>query len=84
MGNKSGVQLSPSSRRAWVEIANMRFEIYKIVSPSSRRAWVEIPSVLSLPPAVMVALLAEGVGRNVQDALVRCRVLRRPPRGGRG
>ena len=31
-----------------------------------------------------VAPLAGSVDRNVQDALVRCRVLRRSPRGERG
>ena len=34
-------------------------------SPSSRRAWIEIPKILSCQLCRRVALLAEGVDRNV-------------------
>ena len=33
-------------------------------SPSSRRAWVEIRLISHTPHCLLVALLAEGVGRN--------------------
>ena len=47
MRQKQGVfslfLLSPSSRRAWIEIAEMVvFMREKNLSPSSRRAWIEI------------------------------------------
>ena len=57
--------VSPSSRRAWIEIVcPCRVHRGCDLSPSSRRAWIEIcgsPCLLSRPP---VALLAEGVDRN--------------------
>ena len=77
-----------------------------LLSPSSRRAWVEIVFRRHKEPVVEVALLAEGVGRNLDDvsqgeieevALLAEGVGRnknfrkeifknlcRPPRGGRG
>ena len=56
---------SPSSRRAWVEIAATSTLPPMIsASPSSRRAWVEIPLARLRPARVWVALLAEGVDRN--------------------
>ena len=36
-------------------------------SPSSRRAWIEIMNTASMRTASLVALLAEGVDRNVMD-----------------
>ena len=58
--------LSPSSRRAWIEIALRRYFRAQLVSPSSRRAWIEI-SFGTLPRYLVanVALLAEGVDRNI-------------------
>ena len=41
-------------------------------SPSSRRAWVEIASALSSKQQKYVALLAEGVGRNINCGNSRC------------
>ena len=35
--------LSPSSRRAWIEIELRKYQALVITSPSSRRAWIEIP-----------------------------------------
>ena len=57
--------MSPSSRRAWIEILwDTCVCSPRQTSPSSRRAWIEI-STHSSPSAVMfVALLAEGVDRN--------------------
>ena len=64
--------LSPSSRRAWIEIlcpplarATLRR------SPSSRRAWIEIVDKGVLCWVWIVALLAEGVDRNHQERLQR-------------
>ena len=59
---------SPSSRRAWIEIKGRKRCKSVKMSPSSRRAWIEI---LLSPDAcirAMVALLAEGVDRNVTTA----------------
>ena len=53
-------------------------------SPSSRRAWIEITTILNLDGREVVALLAEGVDRNVVVAVGVDREHRRPPRGGRG
>ena len=78
-----------------------------LLSPSSRRAWIEISKYTALLWDNTVALLAEGVDRNIswiEDAMIyerspssqRVRIeirtsqgrtpaaSRRPPRGGRG
>ena len=55
---------SPSSRRAWVEIKIVDTLLITPSSPSSRRAWVEIRVCRSPRSSSLVALLAEGVGRN--------------------
>ena len=58
--------LSPSSRRAWIEMWPMRLCSDLINwSPSSRRAWIEIAWPLGSGPRTNVALLAEGVDRNI-------------------
>ena len=36
-----------------------------LLSPSSRRAWIEIVTVCTEPSRRLVALLAEGVDRNI-------------------
>ena len=36
--------LSPSSRRAWIEIPDLGQLVASLASPSSRRAWIEIVS----------------------------------------
>ena len=47
-------------------------------SPSSRRAWVEIsPNVSPSAPAT-VALLAEGVGRNIKTTWISWNSLKSP------
>ena len=54
--------LSPSSRRAWIEITfDIMGEVQPRVSPSSRRAWIEIHRRERPPDVDGVALLAEGV-----------------------
>ena len=46
MRQKQGVfslfLLSPSSRRAWIEIVPVSMISFFFTSPSSRRAWIEI------------------------------------------
>ena len=76
--------LSPSSRRAWVEI--ITFTSFKRFSwsPSSRRAWVEINLLWKKLWKNAVALLAEGVGRNTDAYETAVAYVSRPPRGGRG
>ena len=56
---------SPSSRRAWIEIswASQWYEPTR--SPSSRRAWIEMTNSTSPQGNTAVALLAEGVDRNL-------------------
>ena len=58
-------RLSPSSRRAWIEICpSLPSERCRHRSPSSRRAWIEICCPGLLQAYYSVALLAEGVDRN--------------------
>ena len=68
MGLKAGnpVQVSPSSRRAWIEISRGRADFVSLMSPSSRRAWIEIALMQMLRSEKVVALLAEGVDRNAR------------------
>ncbi len=56
----------------------------KSKSPSSRRAWIEIRGVMRSIRASVVALLAEGVDRNLLDGPETLLRHSRPPRGGRG
>ena len=53
-------------------------------SPSSRRAWIEIALPRGQAVFGVVALLAEGVDRNIVYRDGRRVKLSRPPRGGRG
>ena len=55
---------SPSTRRAWVEILHPPAKLSFHLSPSTRRAWVEIFGRVLGVHAALVALYAEGVGRN--------------------
>ena len=59
--------LSPSSRRAWIEISSQANNARRKKSPSSRRAWIEICCLCAQPLDLVVALLAEGVDRNVKE-----------------
>ena len=78
-------RLSPSSRRAWIEIVG------------SRRVCLQLRRVALLAEGVdrnvsperqkggnAVALLAEGVDRNSILLMTFCVTSSRPPRGGRG
>ena len=68
MRQKQGVfslfLLSPSSRRAWIEIKIRNCNWKYSQSPSSRRAWIEIDGLGWKLWPQQVALLAEGVDRN--------------------
>ena len=57
--------LSPSSRRAWIEIVWADIASRPQMSPSSRRAWIEIDTGAACGQSGRVALLAEGVDRNL-------------------
>ena len=57
--------LSPSSRRAWIEIKELPPVIDHRLSPSSWRAWIEMRISLMTNQTKYVALLVEGVGRNL-------------------
>ena len=61
---RPGGRVSPSSRRAWIEIGVMTGGINVVMSPSSRRAWIEILTHRLPHGGLLVALLAEGVDRN--------------------
>ena len=52
-------------------------------SPSSRRAWIEMAFGLTRRRAALVALLAEGVDRNISLMVMRLLSFGRPPHGGR-
>ena len=62
---------SPSSRRAWIEMHTTSIRALRFTSPSSRRAWIEIPAAKSMTTAGAVALLAEGVDRNLVVSCAR-------------
>ena len=57
---------SPSSRRAWIEIPCPCTGSGGRESPSSRRAWIEIFNSQFFVYCAIVALLAEGVDRNIE------------------
>ena len=58
---------SPSSRRAWIEIVFPVSFRRTALSPSSRRAWIEIAQAYAAGRLAHVALLAEGVDRNMGE-----------------
>ena len=68
-GRFEGRNESPSSRRAWIEIVITQcICMARSASPSSRRAWIEISSCQPHSAKPPVALLAEGVDRNLLTA----------------
>ena len=54
------------------------------MSPSSQRAWIEIYDTPKYRYVINVALLAEGVDRNIMDTIIDNTSVSRPPRRGRG
>ena len=53
--------LSPSPRRAWIEINGTYAGYYQPGSPSPRSAWIEIYENGDVPESLLVALPSEGV-----------------------
>ena len=77
--------LSPSSRRAWIEIAikccaSNKIEVALLAEGVDRNGNITVQEHI----AQTVALLAEGVDRNNQILEDWERLRGRPPRGGRG
>ena len=77
--------LSPSSRRAWIEMMTQHHNIktpqVALLAEGVDRNFLEY----GLFSQICVALLAEGVDRNpVYAALAGACAAGRPPRGGRG
>ena len=71
--------MSPSSRRAWIEIfPGPAPQRQRWRSPSSRRAWIEITYPSALRRRAYVALLAEGVDRNTFKASIHSAVYASP------
>ena len=64
--------VSPSTRRAWIEISVNVNAAYLLVSPSTRRAWIEIKLSLNAAVDSPVALHPEGVDRNRSTRTSRC------------
>ena len=56
-----GSEVSPSPRRAWIEIIEEMTEFAQQRSPSPRRAWIEIVVNKCIDPQRKVALPSEGV-----------------------
>ena len=57
--------MSPSTRRAWIEITpSCGYRIVTVSSPSTRRAWIEIVIYRAFDRLRGVALHPEGVDRN--------------------
>ena len=52
---------SPSMRREWIEIQNIKETHYKETSPSMRREWIEIQNIKETHYKETVSLHAEGV-----------------------
>ena len=76
--------MSPSSRRAWIEILKRRSQrSTSIVALLAEGVDRNLISAVRLR-MVVVALLAEGVDRNLLLGLAGVAAARRPPRGGRG
>ena len=83
--DKGDGEKSPSSRRAWIEIRMAASaSSHSVRSPSSRRAWIEIIHPEPVNAQRKVALLAEGVDRNILNVRLGRTPRGRPPRGGRG
>ena len=58
------VVMSPSTRRAWIEIGLRLCAGVQLESPSTRRAWIEIAGFVRFQAPAPVALHPEGVDRN--------------------
>ena len=77
--------MSLSARRAWIEMALIRYLINTYQSLSARRAWIEmeISSIDDLEPS-SVALRKESVDRNISEDVSYNIIVSRSPQGERG
>ena len=76
--------MSPSSRRAWIEIQrDSQQDTKQDVALLAEGVDRNIGGLVNWP-SEEVALLAEGVDRNTLPLVELAAVLGRPPRGGRG
>ena len=76
--------MSPSSRRAWIEIFGFPLP-EGVISVALLAEGVDRNHLSTLAVVeLMVALLAEGVDRNSSSVRISLQMLCRPPRGGRG
>ena len=76
--------MSPSSRRAWIEICLMMVDESRNAVALLAEGVDRNKEINALFNNIRVALLAEGVDRNlIAECLLIC-VCGRPPRGGRG
>ena len=76
---------SPSSRRAWIEIADAEtLSVKPLVALLAEGVDRNRNGCGRSVHLKLVALLAEGVDRNIASSKVVCTDNRRPPRGGRG
>ena len=66
--------VSPSTRRAWIEIDREQRPFAIAGSPSTRRAWIEISPLRQKVTPLSVALHPEGVDRN-SIAVYSCSVM---------
>ena len=57
-------EVSPSTRRAWIEMVQVCLCLMRAESPSTRRAWIEMCTDARAKPPLLVALHPEGVDRN--------------------
>ena len=77
--------LSPSSRRAWIEIASlMQKQPPGLVALLTEGVDRNPPAQRGVQGGAYVALLTEGVDRNYDVGSSNQGVCRRPPHGGRG
>ena len=76
--------LSPSSRRAWIEMCICFKDVLQgdvaLLAEGVDRNWISY----GIKSENQVALLAEGVDRNVDGRQELVTSVSRPPRGGRG
>ena len=79
-----GIVVSPSSRRAWIEIMLSCFLASSVRVALLAEGVDRNFKLFELVPDEIVALLAEGVDRNFCPRAAPSVLTGRPPRGGRG
>ena len=84
LGNINAGQLSPSSRRAWIEIRRALTAVFGVLVALLAEGVDRNTFPLDGLDFLRVALLAEGVDRNLAHRVYHRPGYRRPPRGGRG